>query len=467
MNQHNSMLVSLLWLMILAALPVFATEYRIYDTGSKKTLSLDELVESLDRFDVVFFGEHHDDSLHHALEAQIFMGMHRRNPNVALSMEMFERDVQAVLDTYLHGFIGEDEFLERSSPWGNYQTDYRPLVEYAREQRLPVIAANVPRWIASRLHKFGNLNGIKPIDRRLFKADHLSPGGAYRDKFYATMRVNMGIMSDSLSPARKKVFRQMYQAQCLKDATMAESIQRFLEKEPDRRVFHVNGTFHSATCLGTVEQLKRMNPDLSVAVISPVEVPSEEELRFTPEMASEGTFVVVKHQEKKTEPRVVLPHENPCLAATLAADAIVILPDDESIDGRLHKTMLMFRSEGYHPEVLETSAVPVDWLQKDVVLAARQPLGAGWSTLVDSLPFGIRLLDRGFIIGENRYETADRMLICSWRNEAGLNRTLILWSGQETGSMMSLFRYRYEACVILDINRMDEPLERIEGNDGD
>ena len=54
---------------------------------------------------------------------------------VALSLEMFERDVQTVLDEYLAGLISERHFLLSSRPWKNYETDYRPLVEYARAQQ--------------------------------------------------------------------------------------------------------------------------------------------------------------------------------------------------------------------------------------------------------------------------------------------------------------------------------------------
>ena len=60
-------------------------------------------------------------------------------------MEMFERDAQIVLDEYLNDLITEKKFLDDSRPWENYKTDYRPLVEFARVNKLNVIAANAPR----------------------------------------------------------------------------------------------------------------------------------------------------------------------------------------------------------------------------------------------------------------------------------------------------------------------------------
>ncbi|MCV5871569.1 ChaN family lipoprotein, partial [Escherichia coli] len=66
---------------------------------------------------------------------------------IALSMEQVTRDKQSVLDAYLKGEIGEQYFMSQSNAWPNYESDYRPLVEFAKQANLPVIAANAPKYI--------------------------------------------------------------------------------------------------------------------------------------------------------------------------------------------------------------------------------------------------------------------------------------------------------------------------------
>ena len=85
----------------------------------------------------------------HRLELSLVEGLVRRRVPIVIAMEMFERDVQPVLDQYLAGTITEEQFLKDSRPWPRYATDYRPIVEFARAHHLPVIASNVPRHIAT------------------------------------------------------------------------------------------------------------------------------------------------------------------------------------------------------------------------------------------------------------------------------------------------------------------------------
>src|SRR5439155_27112377 len=104
-----------------------------------------QMLDELTRADVTFVGENHDHKLAHELELTVLKAVHARKTKTALSLEMFERDVQSVVDEYLGGLITESHFLQSSRPWPNYKTDYSPMVEFAKEQRLPVIAANAPR----------------------------------------------------------------------------------------------------------------------------------------------------------------------------------------------------------------------------------------------------------------------------------------------------------------------------------
>ena len=138
--------------------------YRVYD-GQGNPSSLDAIVSAMAKTDAIFLGEQHDDAVGHAIEAELFrrtVSAYSPQRKVALSMEMFERDIQVVVDEYLANLITEQHFLASSRPWGNYKTDYRPLVELAKEKHLDVIAANAPRRYVNMVSRNGRdaLNGL-------------------------------------------------------------------------------------------------------------------------------------------------------------------------------------------------------------------------------------------------------------------------------------------------------------------
>ena len=147
------------------------------------------MTADLARADVVLIGEQHDDPNTHRLELAVLEALARRQVAVTLSLEMFERDVQTSVDTYMSGSSGEDDFLKNSRPWPRYATDYRPLVEFARRQHWPVVAANVPRRIAADVAKSGKpaVDALTTADRSLAAADLQCPHDTYFDRFAEQM----------------------------------------------------------------------------------------------------------------------------------------------------------------------------------------------------------------------------------------------------------------------------------------
>ncbi len=92
-------------------------------------LSLEQALEALMGYNVIFFGEEHDSRAAHEGELTLLTEITGQDASLVLALEMFERDVQDSLNAYLHRTISEDEFLELARPWPNYLEDYRPLVE--------------------------------------------------------------------------------------------------------------------------------------------------------------------------------------------------------------------------------------------------------------------------------------------------------------------------------------------------
>jgi uncharacterized iron-regulated protein len=246
---------------------------RVYDTRKHQFIDFETLVSRLAAADLVFVGEQHDDPATHRMELAILEGVGRRRDSVTLALEMFERDVQPLLDRYLAGTATEAELLQAARPWKNYSTDYRPLVELARARGWPVVASNVPRPVASLVARagLGGLDTLPPADRPNAAATLACPEDDYYDKFAAVMgdMSAHGPAGASAEDARARLAR-MYQAQCLKDETMGESVARVWR--PGRLVVHYNGSFHSDFRLGTAERARRRSEAARMLIVTAVPV---------------------------------------------------------------------------------------------------------------------------------------------------------------------------------------------------
>ncbi len=208
-------------------------------TSDGATVAAAEMMSVLMEHQVVFIGEQHDDPLAHQWELYIWEAL--AEDGRALALEMFETDVQGLLDSYLAGEVTEEEFLEGSRPWGNYTTDYAPLVELARERGLPVIAANVPRRYAAMVASGGwQAISAEPFFQEL-QVD--SSSTFYRNAFMETMEA----VGDQMHGMPMSM-DDLYRAQLLKDAVMASSIEGL-------RCVFVCGGFHSDHHSGIPDQM--------------------------------------------------------------------------------------------------------------------------------------------------------------------------------------------------------------------
>jgi uncharacterized iron-regulated protein len=189
-----------------------------------------------------------------------------------LSLEMFERDVQEPLDHFAMGHMEEKDFLAASRPWPRYATDYKPLVDLALAKDWPVIAANVPRRIASEISK-GGLDVLKgkPAEERAYVAKQLwcPLDDEYFTRFIEAMGSHPPAGSGGAANAAVSGER-FYFAQCVKDETMAESIAEAHAAIPAPRpvIVHVNGAFHSDFGQGTAARVARRLPTAKLAIVS-------------------------------------------------------------------------------------------------------------------------------------------------------------------------------------------------------
>ena len=291
----KTILLLILVFMLIAMLGAEDT-YMIIDNKGNR-MSVIELAESIRDKNVIFFGEFHGEAVCHKLEIELLKELYALNPKIIVSLEMFERDVQSHLDNYLASLISEEDFLANSRPWPNYKTDYRPLVEFAKEKGLKVVASNVPRRYASLVAKSGTeaLSEVPDIERVYFSENLIVLNDEYKRSFVNT--INQGKFGDSENGAPIELLERMYAAQSLKDDTMAESIVKALAKNKDPMVIHYNGDFHSRKHLGTVKKTKLLTPDLEIAVLAPVY--TDKAFSDNKEIRSDGDYLILIYKSEE------------------------------------------------------------------------------------------------------------------------------------------------------------------------
>lgn len=250
--------------------------HRVYDAHHKRFSDFETLATEAAHADVVFLGEHHDDPGTHRMELALLQAVARRRANVVLALEMFERDVQPILDQYLAGAISEEAFLKASRPWPNYASDYRPLIEFAKVHHWKVVAGNVPRKLASAVAS----NGLEAVSRlgdstRSWAAAEFGcpTDDDYFKRFGRAMAEHPVGNGPPPSVAEMTAMTErFYQAQCVKDETMAESIARARRDANRPLVIQYNGDFHSDFGEGTAERTRRQLPKANIVIISAVPV---------------------------------------------------------------------------------------------------------------------------------------------------------------------------------------------------
>ncbi len=220
------------------------TAYKIYNLRTQKSTDLKTIVDDFAKADVILFGEEHNDSIAHLAEADFLKLAHLQlKDKLSLSLEMFESDVQLILNEYLSGLIKEKNLIKDARVWNNYE-DYKPLLDFALAQKISVIAANAPSRYTNLVSRKGlaSLNSLSNEAKRFIAPLPIDTlAGKYHENFISLMGGNhMGGM-------------QIYQAQNVWDATMAHFINEEVKK--GKKVLHINGRFHSDEKLGIAAQL--------------------------------------------------------------------------------------------------------------------------------------------------------------------------------------------------------------------
>lgn len=286
----------------------------MFTSNGDGPINWQDLLNAVAWADVIILGEQHDDSVAHAVQLAIVKDTIQRFPGTALSMEMLDREEQTLVDDYLADIIKLDMFLEKTAStkwlriarnyineeidrekfeerilkigWPQWEKDYQPIIDVAKENNARVIAANTP-WIrymslASR-EGFDRLDSLTDAQKRLFAYPKQESYSGYRERFWQVMAgraegevlpepeetedsdedESAGVHPDLTDEQVKGAFR----GQLTMDATMADSIVKALNSG-SKKVVHLVGQFHSDFQGGTIQELRQRKRGIKILNIS-------------------------------------------------------------------------------------------------------------------------------------------------------------------------------------------------------
>lgn len=242
--------------------------YQVFDQNGKK-IAYDKMVKKVAEADIILFGEIHNNPINHWLQFELTKDIFEQyNSFIALGAEMYESDNQLIINEYLGGHLNYDSFKNEAKVWQNDETNYKPLLDFARENQLTFVATNIPRRYAKMVSSngFRVFNDINEEARKFIAPIPIK----YDEKLPGYMEVK------KMGDHGKIKGENLAKAQASKDATMAHFILKNYIK--GRTFIHYNGAYHSKNYEGIVWYLKQANPDLKVATINCVEQDNVEEL---------------------------------------------------------------------------------------------------------------------------------------------------------------------------------------------
>jgi len=228
--------------------------YQIFTKNGDK-ISFSQLSEDAHNQQLVLFGELHNNPISHWIQLELTQSLHsRKQDSLVLGMEMFEADVQLIIDEYFTGLISERSFQQESRPWNNYDTDIRPLVEFAKDNNLRLIGTNIPRRYASLVNRDG-FEGLENLHEKARQfLPPLPPPYDAELPAYKSMLQMTGLHGNTNENFPK--------AQAIKDAAMAHFILENLHS--DKTMIHFHGAFHTDNFEGIVwyiQQYAEIVPD--------------------------------------------------------------------------------------------------------------------------------------------------------------------------------------------------------------
>ncbi len=236
------------------------THTRVVDPAT--LTGLDALVTKLTDRRVIFVGESHDRYEDHLNQLAVIRGLHEQDVDLAIGMEMFQQPFQPALDAYIAGEINEEELLRRTDYFERWRFDYRlyrPILRFAREHGIPIIALNLDGEITAKVGKDG-LEGLDEGQRAQVPMDMDREDPVYRERIKQVF--------DRHPQEEGKDFENFLLVQLLWDEGMAARAATYLAGQPGKTLVVLAGQGHLEYGQGIPKRLLRRLPVTSAILLN-------------------------------------------------------------------------------------------------------------------------------------------------------------------------------------------------------
>lgn len=228
----------------------------------KDTTGIEQIAPQLASKRVVFVGETHTRYEHHLAQLAIIRRMYAAHPDLAIGMEYFQAPFQSYLDAYVAGELDEAGLLRGTEYFERWRFDwrlYRPILGFAREHGIPVVALNVPKELTGRIGKVG-IEGLSDEERARLPVPLPPPDAAYRERLEQSFRQH--------PKSAQRDFERFVQVQSVWDEGMAQRVAEYLDQHPRRRMVVLAGAGHLVYGQGIPDRVRRRTAT-STAVVLP------------------------------------------------------------------------------------------------------------------------------------------------------------------------------------------------------
>jgi len=233
----------------------------------EKMSTLDEILDHLLTYRIIFVGEQHDKHAHHNNQLRIIKKLVDSGVRFGVGMEMFQKPYQKSIDAYMAGKIDESSFLKQSEYYRKWRYDYnlyKPIVDYLKQNRISLIALNIEGNLSRKVAREG-IENLSDREKKLLPVQLDFTDGDYRDDLRAVFSLHG-------QQTELKKFDHFLQAQVLWDEGMAETAYRFLSDHPGKSLVILAGNGHIRKRYGIPARLSRRTREPSVVVLQDDEI---------------------------------------------------------------------------------------------------------------------------------------------------------------------------------------------------
>ncbi len=223
----------------------------------------DDVINELLRKRFIFIGESHDRISHHLNQLEIIKRIHASDPNIAIGLEFFQQPFQIFLDEYINGSIDEREFLNKTEYFSRWRIDYRhyrPIIQYAKEHSIPLLALDILEEIQRKV----GLNGVDSLteEEKKHLPDKIDRSNEkYREFLEAIYKKHPAPATDN------KTFDNFIDVQLVRDEIMAQNAVNYYNKHPEKRIIVLAGGGHLIYGYGIPQRVTRRLPNTDSAIV--------------------------------------------------------------------------------------------------------------------------------------------------------------------------------------------------------